>query len=371
MISRRAAVTVLCGLATATAGAGCSGVEDPDASPTLTISAGLSRTHFWVGGYMDPFADAMEAATDLTFTRFYAGELVSVGGELDALENGVISVAAPMLAPYHEGRFPLSDATQLPTYGTDSRMVTRAFQNLLASNVEVVEGQTFYDYEIGAKGLVAWGLGATGAYALSTTGAELNHPTDLRGMPVRAGSALHTVVLERLGVTPVTIPAAEAYEALSRGTIDGIILSIGDWVSYSFEELLTYSVTEVAMGHWQSYLATTQRTWDGLTVAQRDTWARIAGEVTARNAELIDELDKTVETRARDTGARFVPVQQLPDVMREHIASAATETWIQWIEQTERNGHPARATAVLWAELVLAEGGELPEGVADYLGLGL
>ena len=55
--------------------------------------------------------------------------------------------------------------------------------------------------------------------------------------------------------------------------------------------------------------------------------------------------------------------------MRRHIARAATETWIQWIEQTERNGHPARATAVLWAELLLAQGGALPEGIADYLGL--
>ena len=65
----------------------------------------------------------------------------------------------------------------------------------------------------------------------------------------------------------------------------------------------------------------------------------------------------------------FVAVQQLPAAMRDHIARAATETWIQWIEQTERNGHPARATAVLWAELVLALGGALPEGVADYLEL--
>jgi TRAP-type C4-dicarboxylate transport system substrate-binding protein len=318
---------------------------------------------------MDPFADAIEAETDLAFTRFYAGELVAVGGELDALESGVISVAAPLLAPYHEGRFPLSDVTQLPTYGTDSPMITRAFQRLLASEAEVTDGTTFYDYEIADKGLVAWGLGATGAYAISTTGAELTRPADFRGMPVRAGSALHTIVLERLGVTPVTMPAASAYEALSRGTIDGIILSIGDWVSYSLEELLTYTVTDVAIGHWQSYLAVTERMWDGLTAEQRDTWDRVARAGATRNAEYIDEQDRAVRARAAANGATFVAVQQLPTAMRDHIARAATETWVQWIEQTERNGHPARATAVLWAEVVLAQGGALPEGVADYLGL--
>jgi C4-dicarboxylate-binding protein DctP len=187
-------------------------------------------------------------------------------------------------------------------------------------------------------------------------------------MPVRAGSALHTIVLERLGVTPVTMPAASAYEALSRGTIDGIILSIGDWVSYSLEELLTYTVTDVAIGHWSSYLAVTERTWNDLTDAQRDTWARVARTVTADNAEYIDEQDRTVRARARANGATFVSVQELPATMRDHIARAATETWVQWIEQTERSGHPARATAALWAELVLDQGGALPEGVADYLG---
>ena len=365
-----AAVGLFIGLAATATLLSCSSSPSQTTSRPLTISAGLSQTHFWVGNYMDPLADAIEAETDLAFTRFYAGELVAVGGELDALDSGVISVAAPMLAPYHEGRFPLSDVTQLPTYGTDSGMITRAFQRLLASVAEVTEGKSFYYYEIADKGLVAWGLGATGAYAISTTGDELTRPADFRGMPVRAGSALHTIMLERLGVTPVTMPAAAAYEALSRGTIDGIILSIGDWVSYSLEELLTYTITDVAIGHWQSYLAMTERTWDGLTGEQRDTWDRVARAVATRNAEFIDAQDREVRARAHTSGATFMAVQQLPAAMRDHIARAATETWIQWIEQTEGNGHPARATAVLWAELVLVQGGTLPEGVADYLELG-
>ena len=62
-------------------------------------------------------------------------------------------------------------------------------------------------------------------------------------------------------------------------------------------------------------------------------------------------------------------MQELPQAMRDHNARAAAETWTQWIVQTEENGHPARATARLWAELVVMRGGELPKGVAAYLGL--
>src|SRR5690606_1171737 len=132
---------------------------------------------------------------------------------------------------------------QLPTYGTDSPMITRAFQKLLDSDREIADGKTFYDYEIGDKGIRVWALGATAPYAISTTGKALKQPDDFKGVPMRAGSRLHTIVLERLGVTPVTMPAAQAYEALSRGTIEGIILSIGDWKSYSMTEILTYTIT--------------------------------------------------------------------------------------------------------------------------------
>lgn len=337
----------------------------------LTISAGLAEHHFWVGAYMDEFADRVEAETDITFTRFYAGELVSIGGERDALDSGVIDVAAPLLAPYHEGQFPLSDVTQLPTYHTDSVVVTRAFNALMDSEEEIAEGRTFYDYEIGDKGLRAWGLGATAAYMISTAGEAVREPGDLQGMPMRAGSALHTVVLEQLGVTPVTMPAAEAYEAMSRGTIDGIILSVGDWISYSLEELLDYTITDVAIGHWQSYLAMTEDRWNQLSEEQQERVDAIAREVTEANARHIEDQDARVRSEAADEGAEFVPVSELSPDMQEHIADAARETWIQWIEDVEDDGHPARETASLWAELIVAEGGELPDGVADYLELEL
>ena len=86
------------------------------AQTNLMISASLPQVHFWVGQHMDPFADAIEAETngEIAFTRFYAGELTSVGRELDAQQGGTVAVAAPLLAPYHEGTFPLSDVTQLP-----------------------------------------------------------------------------------------------------------------------------------------------------------------------------------------------------------------------------------------------------------------
>jgi TRAP-type C4-dicarboxylate transport system substrate-binding protein len=72
----------------------------PVQAAEFIISTGLGKPHLWVGAHMDPFADAIEKASngEITFTRFYAGELSAVGRELDSLTSGTIQVAAPLLA---------------------------------------------------------------------------------------------------------------------------------------------------------------------------------------------------------------------------------------------------------------------------------
>ncbi|WP_372002445.1 hypothetical protein P7L68_24565 [Tistrella mobilis] len=125
-----------------TALAGCLSIAatGAQAGADLIVASSLPQVHFWVGKHMDLFADAIEERSggDIAFTRFYAGELTSVGRELDALQGGAIDVAAPLLAPYHEGAFPLSDVTQLPTVGTSSVTQTKAFLALMDSTTELV-----------------------------------------------------------------------------------------------------------------------------------------------------------------------------------------------------------------------------------------
>lgn len=338
----------------------------------LIISTGLGQPHMWVAHHMNPFADAIEAGSDgrIGFTRFYAGELTSVGRELDALQSGTIHVAAPLLAPYHEGQFPLSDVTQLPAYGTDSPMVTRAFQNLLDSDVELRDGKTFYQYEIADKGIRAWALGATAPYSISTVRKVLATPEDFSGTPLRAGSAIHTIVLEKLGATPVTLPGPQAYEALSRGTIEGIIIAISDWPSYSIEQLLRHSITDVSIGHWESYLAVSDAMWDELDDADKALFDETARRIGAENALMWEKNVGIVRDKSiAEEGGSFVSIGDLEPQMQAHIATAAKETWIAWIEKMEAAGHPARAAARLYAELIVAEGGVLPDGIAEYLEL--
>lgn len=344
--------------------------SETSSSKPLLISAGIPKVHFWVGHYMDEFADAIEKQSggEITFIRYYGGELVGPGRELDALNGYLIDVAAPLLAPYHEGTFPLSDITQLPTYQTTSPQITKAFQALLDSDEKIADGKTFYEHEIESQGLVAWPLGATEAYVIATSGKQIDQVADLRGMPMRAGSALQMLTIENLGATPVYLPSSQAYEALSRGVIESVVLSIGDWESYSLQELLRYSLTGISLGHWESYLAMKQETWDRLTKDQQMLWDSTARDMALANAEHISTQDRDVKSETAST-ADFVEIAEMPKDLQEFVADAAFRTWVQWIEKQEAAGEPATAAATLWVKYLEAEGGRVPPGVKTHLGV--
>ena len=337
----------------------------------FSIASSLPRAHLWVSAHKELLMERLEEKTngEMTFTPFFAGELTGLGRELDALQNGVVDIIDPLVAPYHEGAFPLSEVTQLPTYETDSVMVTRAFQNLMDSEVELVDGKTFYDYEIGDKGIIGWGIGATAAYSISTTGKKLEAPGDFQGVPMRAGSGLQTIVLEKLGATPVTMPASQAYEALSRGTIEGIVLAVVDWKSYSMEQLLKYTIEGVSIGQWESYLAITEDAWNRMSPEEQKIFDETARQVSIDAAKQWEEGVGAVRQVAVDAGSEFVAIDDLSPEMQAHIAKAAEDTWVEWIEKLEAQGHPAKAAAKLYGEYIVAEGGVLPTGISEYLGL--
>lgn len=344
----------------------------PSLAQNFIISSSLPQAHLWTGGHMEDFMKILGESSKgaITFTPFIAGELTGVGRELDALQGGSVQIAAPLLAPYHEGAFPLSDVTQLPTYGTDSPMVTRAFQQLLDSDEVLKDGKTFYQYEIEPKGIRAWAIGATSAYSLSTAGKPLREPADFQGMPLRAGSAIHTLFLNETKSTPVTMPASNVYEALSRGTVNGLVLAVSDWPAYSLEPLIKDTITDVAIGHWQSYLAISNDAWGQLDEAGQKAFDTAAREAAANNAKVWDGRLETVRKDSTEKhGAKFTPVGELSAEMQSFIAGAGANTWKVWVEKLEGQGHPAKATATLYAKIIRNEGGRLPEGVAEYLGL--
>jgi TRAP-type C4-dicarboxylate transport system, periplasmic component len=130
--------------------------------------------------------------------------------------------------------------------------------------------------ELKEFGTVYLGSGSSDPYMLLTK-TPVQTAEDLQGLRLRSGGAPYSRWAENFGAVPVSISVLETFEAMSQGTIDGSMASIGDLLAFRLVELVE-GVTAVPLGTYfsTSNFATANATWADMSVEEREALARAA-----------------------------------------------------------------------------------------------
>ena len=125
----------------------------------------------------------------------------------DQAKDGVVDIVWTVLG-YNPGRFPKTEAFELPFMSGSAEVSSKAFMEYVQKNAM----EEFKDVKL---------------IAVHTHGPGLFHSKnpirkleDLKGMKVRGGSRVINIMLEQLGATPIGMPVPAVGEALSKGVID-------------------------------------------------------------------------------------------------------------------------------------------------------
>lgn len=350
----------------AACGGGGSGGEGDDEAITLRVGSGLSEQHAWWVGTMVPWMDKVEELTDgqVTFETFTGGELVEIPDEVDAVQNGTIDIG--LLAPiYLPDQFPMAEVTMLPISHSDAVIASKAWDALLKSEEELADGKTFYDSQFGDKGLKVWTVPTTAEYAISTTGKELDSVAAVEGMSLRTPSRIHENYASKIGADSVTIPAVEMFDALSRGAFDGSFYSVPDWSGYGFQDLFKYTLTDINFGHFNGLIGMTEATWDGLPADVQEAMEQAHEEVYEAGAEEWIGRGEEMIAYNEGKGGKFVSFDEIDPAVQEHLLQGVEDTWTDYIELLEEDGLPGKDVALLWRDLLVEAGGEVPPGIAE------
>jgi TRAP-type C4-dicarboxylate transport system substrate-binding protein len=124
----------------------------------------------------------------------------------DQAKDGVVDIVWTVLG-YTPGRFPKTEAFELPFTCGLAEPASRAFQEYVQKNAM----DEFKDVKL--IGVHVHGPGLF--HSLS----PITKLEDLKGMKVRGGSRVINIMLEQLGATPVGMPVPAVGEALSKGVI--------------------------------------------------------------------------------------------------------------------------------------------------------
>jgi len=125
----------------------------------------------------------------------------------DQAKDGVADIVWTVLG-YTPGRFPKSEAFELPFSSGLAEPASRAFQEYVEKNAM----DEFKDVK-----LIAVHVHGPGLFHSRNPITKLE---DLKGMKVRGGSRIVNIMLGQLGATPVGMPVPAVSEALSKGVID-------------------------------------------------------------------------------------------------------------------------------------------------------
>ncbi|MEB1806411.1 MAG: TRAP transporter substrate-binding protein DctP [Bacillaceae bacterium] len=334
----------------------------------LRASSGVTAKHFWDRGFFTPLMERIDSETNgaISFEAFTSGELVPLGTEFDALRQGTIDIALTFMAPYDPQRFPYSEVTMLPLLESDAVIASTAMQNMMKSDRELKDGKTYYEIEFADKGLVAFANPLTEPYVLGTTRQKIENVSDFsEAIRLRTASRVHEILADNLGITAISMPITDAYDALSRNALDGFFYNIPDWKAFGFDELIKHAVEGANFGHFVGHTAMTQETWDKLPADVQEKFKAAADEIIFDGASLTrDETDENRDS-TMEKGGEFTHLNDLDPELREFINQAIVDTWVEWIENLEGQGHAGKEMALLWRDMIVEAGGVLPQEIMD------
>lgn len=105
---------------------------------------------------------------------------------------------------------------------------------------------------------------------------------DIKGKKIRSGGAAWGRWIEAMGGVKVSIPASEAYQALSQGVLDAHTHSIGSLVDQGLADVVSY-VTDIPLGvYLGASINFSAKTWDKLSDKNRKAIFDLAPYMIAR-----------------------------------------------------------------------------------------
>jgi TRAP-type C4-dicarboxylate transport system substrate-binding protein len=228
--------------------------------------------------------------------------IVSVPAMFDAVAKGTIQFAGTYYAGYYASKFPETEIeTGLPFSWPTGWEQWDAFENYgLREEFE----------KIYAEHNIKWFLCMSSSiYGLQAT-FPINSLADIKGKKIRA-SGIYGDYVKLLGASPVSIPYAETYEAMRRGTIDGAVIGANSLKSTKLWEVTKYFLTEPNASSIPTNYLINMDAWNALPADIK--------EILNRDLKFVDlhlmfmdtvEMEYTLIEAQKDHGVKMVSLSE-------------------------------------------------------------
>lgn len=188
----------------------------------------------------------------LQFTYAAGGSILTAPKTADGVEQGLADIGLSHVG-YNPGRFPVSEALQLPIGYPSSWVGTNVALEFL-EKYKPKEWDNFH--------LLLVNGGTTASINMAKS--PIRTLEDFQGKIMR-GAGEVAEALTALGATVRDVPMAEVYEAMSKGTIDGLLVGAESLKSFKIADVTKYTTYAPSIGNqYLFYIVMNKSKWDSL-----------------------------------------------------------------------------------------------------------
>lgn len=211
-------------------GGGSGGAETLEITAATYIPPSYNDLYQAFTLFMDTATEASDG--NLTFDWYDSGTLLAADQLVSGLTQGVSDVIITT-SSYISSTYPILGAYELP-------FLLASFEQQREALAVDGEMFAFINEQLRQQNLLTLGTMPTSFEWIWTVDEPVTKPEDLAGLRIRVAGIIEGRTVEALGASPVTMSSAEVYEALERGTIDGLLSYIGTIPGRSLQEVVKY-----------------------------------------------------------------------------------------------------------------------------------
>ena len=252
---------------------------------------------------------------------------------LKLTQTGVADIG--YVAPgYTSDKMPVSEVAMLPGAFDHSCQGTLAYWKLARNGVIAQQDYTPNNIRL----LLAVSLPQ---YRIFTVKHPVKDTADVSGLKLRSTGGAQDLTLRAIGAVPVRMAAPDAYESLSRGTMDGLLFPLESVVAYGADKLVKYSTDGVGFGSFIVSYSISDNVWKKLTPEVQKAMTDVADEIIPSACKAVQKSDDETKKSLEAAGIRFETLSADVTVKFKDAMKGVAKTWAEGLDARGKRGSDA------------------------------
>jgi len=317
------------------AGAGCLAFAAATGNPavaqttTLRFNNWLPPTHFvHKDGHLKYFEAVTKATEGRVKIDVTAQSLGAPPRQMQLAVDGIADIVWGVHS-YTPGTYPLAEMVELPFIGNGSDKDSVAYWRVYKAMFEKT------------------GMHPPGVHTLAVHVHPPGHiynnkraiksVADFQGLKIRAANATTTALFQKFGATPISLPATQSRDALSKGVADGTMFTSEAILNFNIQDFIKYATIVPGGLYSQSFfMVINKKKWDSLPDRDRAAMDKVSGEALAKlMGTRWQEEENTGLDRLKKLG---VEVNTVEGAMLANMKEALAPIEKEWIEKAKAKG---------------------------------